>query len=51
MPDEFAFALQPVLVLGHGEPGMIPAEKGENDSVKALADEKEVNYFRDHIIH
>ena len=54
MPDEFAFALQPVLVLGRGEPGKTPAEKAENeketDSVKAMADEKEVNYYKDQII-
>ena len=53
MPDEFAFAIQPVQVLGRVEPGMIPAEKGENkkETVKAMGDKKEVNYYRDHIIY
>ena len=49
MPDEFAFALQPVLVLGQAEPGKIPDERTEKeketDSVKAVPDEKEVILF------
>ena len=51
MPDEFA--LQPVVVFDHVEPGMIPAEKDENkkETVEAMGDEREVKYFRDHIIY
>ena len=49
MPDEFAFALQPVLVLGQAEPAKIPDERTEKeketDSVKAVPDEKEVILF------
>ena len=42
MPGEFAFALQPILLLGCSEPGKMPADQ-EAEVSKDMTDEKEVH--------